>query len=190
MQYIIDCNPNSAGCSGGFIDSTFQWLIENGGHLITEADYPYMGYKGTCRADSTKYVDMTVTGVTKVSTDEEEIKEVLYNTGALCAALNATPLQTYSGGIIDLTSSQCSPSGINHIINLVGYGSSNGLDYWIASNTWGKSWGEKGYFRIARGKGTCGINTYICSYWYCFILNRIEKCLILFLNRKDKWEFS
>ena len=163
IQYLIDCDPNSAGCSGGFIDSTFAWIIENGGHLIAEADYPYKGNKGTCNEDPTKYVDMTVTGVTKVSTDEEEIKEVLYNTGALCAALNATPLQTYSGGIIDLTSSQCNPSGINHVVNLVGYGNSNGLDYWIATNSWGSSWGERGYFRIARGKGTCGINSYVLT---------------------------
>ena len=47
MQYVIDCDPNSAGCSGGFIDSTFKWIIENGGHLMAEADYPYAGRKGT-----------------------------------------------------------------------------------------------------------------------------------------------
>ena len=163
MQYLIDCDPNSAGCSGGFIDSTFKWIIENGGHLMAEADYPYAGRKGTCKEDPSKYVDMTVTGVTKVSTDEAEIKEVLYNTGALCAALNGTPLQTYSGGIIDLTSSECNPYGINHVVNLIGYGNSNGLDYWIGSNSWGKAWGESGYFRIARGKGTCGINNYVLT---------------------------
>jgi hypothetical protein len=41
---------------------------------------------------------------------------------------------------------------------LVWYGNSYGKNYWIVHNTWGKSWGENGYFRIARGKGVCGLN--------------------------------
>jgi len=30
-------------------------------------------------------------------------------------------------------------------------------------NSWGPSWGEKGYFRIKRGAGTCGINTQVTT---------------------------
>ena len=130
---------------------------------MDDADYPYTGRKGTCKADPSKYVDMTVTGLTRVSTDENEIKEVLYNTGALIAGVNWILLQTYYGGIIDASSSECNPSGINHLVNIVGYGNSNGVDYWICKNFWGHAWGESGYFRIARGKGTCGINVYVLT---------------------------
>ena len=169
-QMLVDCDTYDSGCNGGLMENTFTWLKENGG-IMTDTDYPYKGRKGTCQSDETKYVDMQITGYTKLGSgsstwdpvDEDEIKEFLYETGPLAVALNANPLQTYSSGILDKTSSQCPSSGINHAVTMVGYGTSSGTDYWIVKNSWGSSWGESGYFRIRRGNGTCGINCYITT---------------------------
>lgn len=50
---------------------------------------------------------------------------------------------------------------------LVGYGSEKSIfgtkDYWKIKNSWGPKWGEKGYFRMLRGQGKCGINTAVTS---------------------------
>jgi C1A family cysteine protease len=169
---LVDCDTSDSGCNGGLMEYAFTWLKKNGG-IMTDADYPYKGVKSTCKSSSSKYVDMKVTGYKKLGSsystwspvDEDEIKEFLYETGPLAIALNADPLQTYTGGVLDLTSARCPTSGINHAVTLVGYGtdSSSGLKYWLVKNSWGKSWGESGYFRIRRGNGTCGVNCYITT---------------------------
>ena len=174
-QLLVDCDTSDSGCNGGLMELSFTWLKKNGGFML-DADYPYTGRKSTCKQDKTKFVDMTVTGYVKLGSssstwspvDEDEVRDFLLETGPLAIALNANPLQTYTGGILDLTKSQCNPDGMNHAVTLVGYGTEDGLDFWIVKNSWGKSWGESGYFRIARGKGTCGINQYITTATVAF----------------------
>ena len=169
-QMLVDCDTSDSGCNGGLMEYAFTWLKKNGG-IMTDTDYPYKGVKSTCRSDKSKYVDMTITGYKKLGSswstwsavDEDEVKEFLYETGPLAIALNADPLQTYSSGILDVTSTKCPTSGINHAVTLVGYGTENNVAYWIVKNSWGTSWGEKGYFRIRRGNGTCGVNCYITT---------------------------
>lgn len=44
---------------------------------------------------------------------------------------------------------------------------SSGLDYWVAQNSWGQGWGEKGYIRLLRthdtnSTGQCGLATSPC----------------------------
>ena len=164
-QLLVDCDTLDSGCNGGLMEYAFEWLESNG--METEKDYPYTGYQQSCKKDTSKYIDMKVTGYNLLCDwspcDEAEVKEYLYETGPLSVALNANPLQTYVSGILDLNSSKCNPSGLNHAVTLVGYGNESGKDYWIVKNSWGKSWGESGYFRIARGKSTCGINYYVIS---------------------------
>ena len=160
QQMILDCVETTQ-----MIGSIIQWLKNNG--IESEADYPYSGHIGTCQADPSKYIDMIITGYKQLPSpcDEDEMAEFLYETAPLIVGLNATPLQTYSGGIIDKPSSQCPTSGINHVAILVGYGHDDATDkdYWTVKNSWGKSWGEDGYFRIKRGSGTCGINSYVLT---------------------------
>ena len=140
-QMLVDCDTSDSGCNGGLMEYAYSWIRKNG--IMLDSDYPYIGKKSTCKSQKSKYVDMTVTGYFKLGgsystytcVDEDEIKEFLYETGPLAAALNANPLQNYASGVLDATSANCPVDGINHAVLLVGYGNdpSVGLYYWIAN---------------------------------------------------------
>jgi hypothetical protein len=64
------------------------------------------------------------------------------------------------GGIFN--SETCYTNGVNHAVLVVGFDLSGTTPYWILRNSWGSSWGEGGYMRlaIAGGDGICGINIF------------------------------
>ena len=51
----------------------------------------------------------------------------------------------YAGGII--TELSCGHD-VNHAALVVGYGSENGLEYFLVKNSWGETWGDAGYVKI------------------------------------------
>merc|ERR1712198_303126 len=70
----------------------------------------------------------------------------------------ARPFSSYGGGVF----SGCHPgSATDHAISVVGYGTEGGVDYWLIKNSWGTWWGDKGYIKIQRGVGMCGIGSHI-----------------------------
>ncbi|CAH8857960.1 unnamed protein product [Trichobilharzia szidati] len=46
-------------------------------------------------------------------------------------------------------------------IRIIGWGEENHTRYWLCSHVWNEDWGEKGYFRILRGKNECAIESSI-----------------------------
>jgi len=95
-----------------------------------------------------------------VEDNEDAMVAGLNENGPLSVALDATYWSFYSGGIYD---SSCSSTRMNHGVLLVGYGEEKDVKYWIIKNSWGESWGEKGYIRLIRGKNKCGVNNFVCT---------------------------
>ncbi|EGC39810.1 hypothetical protein DICPUDRAFT_74639 [Dictyostelium purpureum] len=122
-------------------------------------DYPYEATVKGCRARNEKYSSILSFAMIKRH-DEEDLADVVATIGPVAVAYDASTreFQYYNGGIY--YSANCDKYRTTHAVVVLGYGTENGIDYWIIKNSWGPEWGEKGYFRMRRNIGDkCGIAT-------------------------------
>jgi len=170
IQYILNCGTDVAGsCDGGSPTGAFQFVQENGVPVDTCLQYDAnddacspINTCRTCVGPPGSGTCSAVTNFTSFYVDEFDSIEGVSNImaeiatrGPVAAGIDATVLETYTGGII----TQTQPANIDHVIEIVGYGTdaATGLDYWICRNSWGQYWGEDGWFRIVRGQDALGI---------------------------------
>ena len=129
-------------------------------HYMTQTkDYEYTGEKGKCEYDGMKTTGIYVDSYSQLASNEPEFIKNWLSVQPLTVSLNASHLgfRNYRNGIF--TTNECDTTA-NHFGLLVGYGTDKYEgDYWIFKNSWGNSWGEDGYARIATeyGQGICGI---------------------------------
>lgn len=135
---------------------------------FSEEDYPYTShYGGTdrCKYHTNIFNQKLKPAVyirgyeTLPRNNMAAVLQHLAEVGPLGIGISASNFANYGGGIFD----DCSYDKnieINHGVQLVGYGSEDGKDYWIIRNSWGDQWGEDGYIRVKREReAICGIDS-------------------------------
>ncbi|XP_059147881.1 procathepsin L-like [Physella acuta] len=131
----------------------FDCVLQLGG-LCTAGSYQ----RGTGRCNNatcTPVAQVTSTGY--IPSGREDLMMVVIHRLPLVAVIDAG-VQTftmYTGGIY--SDPACTARVLDHTVQVVGYGTEGGQDYWIIKNSWGVNWGEQGYMRLARGQNMCGI---------------------------------
>lgn len=53
-----------------------------------------------------------------------------------------------------------------HAVAILGWGTEDGKKYWLVRNSFGKAWGDSGYFKIRRFVGSCGIEQNLVAGLY------------------------
>jgi C1A family cysteine protease len=123
----------------------------------TESDYPYHAKDGKCQTDAAEG-KVLVSSIHNVAAESVDQLKAAIAQGPVAVTIEAdqTVFQMYQSGILD--SDKCGTQ-LDHAVAAVGYGTEGGEDFYIVRNSWGASWGEQGYIRIAAkpGKGVCGI---------------------------------
>jgi len=158
-QELVSCDKADSGCQGGLMDSAYKWLLtgrsgKNTGKIVEESAYPYTsgsGSSGTCKSVKGMADGATISAYKDITHSEAQMAAYVSASGPLPIAVDAqSGWQTYKSGIV----SSCTGKSLDHGVLAVGYTS----DYWIVKNSWGASWGEAGYIRLAYGSNQCGLN--------------------------------
>jgi C1A family cysteine protease len=141
-QMILDCS-GTGSCNGGMPEAGIQYGCKTA--LCATKDYKYTARKGTCNPQKCTGVSSTCGGAKKLASEDAIGTALTQNTISLGVYIGAA-FQSYKSGVFN---GPCGSGG--HAMVLV----ANDAQTWSIKNSWGKSWGEQGYSRWARGKNLC-----------------------------------
>ena len=157
-QDSVSCDKANLGCQGGYLPRTWNYYKTTG--LVTENCFPYTSQKGTVEACITECKDGSEWKKYKIS-DYSSFrgvnairKEILENGPVQTGFTVYNDFMSYKSGIYKHVSGSALGG---HAVIIIGWGVEEGVEYWIAQNSWDKNWGENGYFRIKTGE--CGFDS-------------------------------
>ena len=152
------------------MENVFKYAQQN--EVYTDRDYgKYIGSEGWCMDWAVSFMSRSPPSINvnrQVSAKDVSVEAIkngiqLRPVSAGMEASDDCILNYMSGIIMD---ESCCTADINHAVTIVGYDLDERTDteYWIVANSWGESWGERGYIRIAFGDvsngGLCGLLKY------------------------------
>lgn len=159
-QMLLSCDDNNGngGCNGGGLpDLAFSWLLTNNhGSIITSASFPYSTSDSMPACPTTVLpVAANITGYVDITPTEDAMAAYTLANGPIAVVVDATSWEMYTGGII----TNCVSQQVDMAALVVGYDDTNVPPYWILKNSWGTTWGEQGYIRVAKGSNQCLITS-------------------------------
>eukprot|EP01062_Namystynia_karyoxenos_P077518 TRINITY_DN7827_c1_g1_i3.p1 TRINITY_DN7827_c1_g1~~TRINITY_DN7827_c1_g1_i3.p1 ORF type:complete len:266 (+),score=103.37 TRINITY_DN7827_c1_g1_i3:74-799(+) len=147
-QQIIDC-AGDQGRLGPVYELSY---VAACGGLESATQYPAGAQK--CGFEPSKIAAKVANYTVIPAGAEGQLAAYLAASGPVVVGVDATSWQTYTSGIKRV----CPFNAVNHAALLVGLGTDPEKGhYWVVKNSWGASWGEGGYIRVAYGSGACGI---------------------------------
>lgn len=163
-QELVDCDIHDKGCNGGLMDIAFEF-DEKGRGICTEEGYPYEAVRHTsCNTECTPVNDTVVKSFHDITPGDAKALKASIAQQPTSIAIEAKQMvfQFYKSGV--LSNDECGKNAaIDHGVLVVGYGKDkdSGLPYWLVKNSWGETWGDKGFVKLSRKSenryGTCAI---------------------------------
>jgi len=182
------CDECGMGCEGGYPSAAWDYWTEtgvvSGGNYGGAPCYPYEippcdhhvhgklqpcgpivptpDCRGKC-IDSTDWNKDKRIGKSSygVPSNPVTIQNEIMKNGPVEAAFSVyEDFLTYNSGVYKHTTGQMLGG---HAVKILGWGNLAGTPYWLVANSWNEDWGDKGFFKILRGKDECGIESEIVA---------------------------
>lgn len=164
-QQLVDCanlkhGYGNYGCNGGLQQYAFNYYETN--DAVLEENYSYTAMNGTCMYDSDAKTNVEVNSYKMVTANSSAQTKAAIIVQPISVSIEAdkTVFQMYSSGVFD--SAKCGTQ-LDHAVALVGFGvDASAGAYYILRNSWGTTWGEEGYMKIAvtgNDAGICGVQS-------------------------------
>ncbi|EGG20903.1 hypothetical protein DFA_00770 [Cavenderia fasciculata] len=159
-QELIDCDRNgNLGCGGGRLDTPLAYFRDNG--VVTEKCESYKATQasscsntcddGTSFSNTTKYHSKDCYRLSSI----EQAKADIYLNGPIIAVFDLyTDIYNYKSGVYIKSDSATYKE--THAGRVIGWGVEDGVQYWLAANSWGTGWGQQGLFKIRSGTNEVG----------------------------------
>ncbi len=154
-QFLISCNKDGWSCNGGLTANKYHYntlgTSQTAIGAVLESAKPYTATNGACTASYSHPYKLSnwafITGSEWTMPTVDQLKNAIYTYGPITAGVCVdSGWYSYNGGVYNPSSNVCNGS-TNHQIVLVGWDDTTSS--WILRNSWGPSWGENGYMRIA-----------------------------------------
>jgi len=171
-QYMMSCYPHQLSCNGGYGSTVWMDVHEFG--TVPESCYPFVAKDTSCPTHCTNGALITDQMRLKTSrfyspwaeSESDRVKaiqmDIMENGPVGVAMLTFSDFQWMSRGAIYRRTRSAQFSG-GHMVRIIGWGKEGNQDYWLVANSWGTTWGEKGFFKIARGTNECNIENTVVA---------------------------
>lgn len=135
---------------GWYIPDALSYCRNHG--VTIESDFPYTDHDQACKLPADWQSKATQTKHSHRIDSIYDMKSWISERGPLITRFNVyTDFFSYGGGVYEHVSGAREGG---HAVLCIGYSDSKRA--WLCKNSWGKGWGESGYFWIRYGQ--CGIN--------------------------------
>jgi len=161
---LSQCGFYAQGCQGGFPYLAAKYSQDFGATGWNKVTYTGSDNQQQCptktelvsRAKDYKYV-----GGYYGACSEQAMRRELFDHGPVVVGIEVAPsMQMYDSGVYDSSvhlPDQDHYERVNHAVLVTGFGEQDGKKYWNVQNSWGDTWGDGGYIKVARGKNTMNI---------------------------------
>ena len=162
---LVSCDTGDMGCSGGILSQAWKYLSTEG--IVTDKCFPYTAGQGQaapcppqgqCAAQGVDYKKYKSQDFYRLASVADIQKAIMTNGPVEAGFMVYKSFMSYKSGVYQREWWQFWDELMGgHAIKIIGWGTEDGVDFWMIANSWGTTWGLDGYFKIKRGVNECSI---------------------------------